>query len=509
VNAAAPRTAAARTGVAPAEGRIDWRFLLGCAELGRVAVAGPVDAEVRAAIEEHAERLVDLDGDDVGTVDVAVLVDPDLVAVRRSIGALGSPGAIWIEQLARRRRTAVLRVLREAGLEVHPWWHRPSRLDTRCFVALDRPISAATVLRTVAGRGRRGPVEVRLARWGHLPRWAADVSFLATSGATAQAGAAGSTGSAGIPAIASPNGEPVAALVTPRFAASRAIVGVTTITGGWHLGQVAKVARRPSDDALIVREAELLDQFVPRAKGTLVAPAAHRLVTSGGRTVLVEDAAQGAPLDRRAVRRDVHGALAAGIAWLERVPVVPPSVLRADGRGDALVLEPLRSIARQPWEDVAERDDLVARATAALAPLLDACLPGPFEHGDFSHPNLFRQAGGELVAIDWELARPHGLPLHDLTFLLAYLAESVERATVPAALAAAQDRATGPGGWARPSVERHLEALGVDPALRPALALACWTRYVAGRAAPLVPTRSPHRAVTLWRAALADAEAVR
>ena len=479
-----------------ADERIDWRFLLAGSDLGRVAVAGPVEPAVRTALAAHAAAVGELD-EDTGPVDLVVLVDPDLSVVRRAVGVLADGGTIWIEQLARRRRAAVRRTLRAAGLELHPWWHRPSRVATRCFVALDRPIAAATVLRTVASRGRRGPVEVRLARWTHVERWATDVSFLAAPASTAA------------PAIASPNGDPVAALVTPRFAASRAVVGVTTITGGWYLGQVAKVARHPSDDPLILREAELLSRFTPPARGAPSVPMTHRLVTTGGRKVLVEDAAQGSPLDRRAVRRDLDGALAAGVAWLDRVPVAPSSVVRADGRGEALLHGPLEAIAQQPWADPSERDGLVARAADALAPLLDARLPSPFEHGDFSHPNLFRQVGGELVAIDWELARAQGLPQHDLTFLIAYLAESVDRPADPAALAAAQRRAIGPHGWARPSVTRHLLAQGVDPDLCPLLALACWTRYVAGRPVRPGPAGPPHRTETLWRAAIDDAEAVR
>jgi len=478
--------------------QIDWRFLLGGDALGRVALAGPVEPAVREALAAHADVIADLGEPSAAPHDLVVLVDPDLATVRRAVDDLAPTGTIRIEQLARRRRSAVQRHLRGADLEVFAWWHRPSSTDSNCLIALDRPIAAATVVRLVAGRGRRTPVEARLVRWSHVDRWAVAVSFLA-----ARRGAPH-------PPIASPNGEPIAALITPRFAASRAVIGVTTITGGRHLGQVAKVARHPSDDAMIVHEAELLDRFASVAGPVPAAPATHRLVIAGGRIVLVEDAAQGSPLDRRAVRRAPGAALAAGVEWLERVPVAPPTSVRVDGRAHALLTGPLRSLAARPAPDPMERDDLVGRATEALEPLMDATLPGPFEHGDFSHPNLFRQPGGELVAIDWELAEPLGLPLHDLLFFVSYLAESVDRPRDPVALVAAHRRALGGDGWAQSAVTRYLKGCGVDPALRPQLALACWTRYLAGRSASLAPAGIPaHRYETLWRAAISDAEAVR
>jgi hypothetical protein len=472
--------------------QIDWRFLLADDALGRVAVAGSIDPEVRTALEVYADEVVDLDGPAEGPFDLVVLSDPDTATVERAVAGLAPTGTIRIEQLVRRRRGPVRRLLTEAGLQVTTWWHRPSTAETRCLVALDRPIAAATVLRTVASRGRRTPVESRLARWTHVDRWADDVSYLAVRQARS---------------IASPDGAPVAALVTPRFAASRAVIGVTTMTGGRYLGQVAKVARHPGDDALVVHEAELLARFGPNRSGLPIAPENHRLATVGGRTVLVEDAAQGEPLDRRAVRRDPDGALRAGLDWLDRVPEAPPTSVAEDGRGDALLLAALRRIDAWPWADPDEGTDLVGRTADALRPVLAATLPSPFEHGDFSHPNLFRQAGGELLAIDWELALPLGLPLHDLSFFLGYLAESVDRPRDPEGLAAAHRRALAPNGWADAAVTAHLVARGIDPSLRPALTLACWTRSVARQEPPAVPgDRRPHRYETLWRAALTDAE---
>ncbi|WP_426573892.1 phosphotransferase [Aquihabitans sp. McL0605] len=480
----------------PHDLRIDWRFLLADEDLGRVALHGPVDRRDRVALASHADIVGKLGDPDLTPHDVAVLIDPTAVILRRAIDGLAPGGAIHIEHSARRRRRGVRKVLTEAGFDTSTWWHRPSISDTRCLVALDRPDSAATVLQKVAGRGRRTPFEVLLARHGRVARWADDVSILAVRPEVWSKHA-----------IASPGGDRIAALVTPRYAASRAVIGVATARAGDRLARVAKVARNRADDGLLANEADLLDRFTATVGPDAAVPLHHHLTATGGRMVLVEDAAPGEPLDRRAVRHDRDGALLAGIAWMGKVPVSSPTEVRYDGRAAALIAAPLQAIGAAAWQDPAERDELVERATEALQPLADATLPAPFEHGDFSHPNLFRQPDGTLIAIDWELAQPAGLPLHDLVFYVGYLAESVERPRTPARLVEAHRQALGPGGWARTAVDHHLAALGIDGNLLPQLVLSCWTR----RLATLPPERvlgssDPHRYETLWRASLAAAE---
>lgn len=306
-------------------------------------------------------------------------------------------------------------------------------------------------------------------------------------------------------AIAGPRHGHLAALVTPRHASSKAVVGVSTGPDD-QLAAIAKLARDPADDEMVAGEADLLERFDASSDGRAAVPRNHGLHLSGGRMVLQEDAAPGRPLDRAAVRRDPTGALVAGIRWLERVPVGPPSAVRLDGRAEQLVADPLRAIATLPWLDPGERPSLIERTADALGPLVAATLPAPFEHGDLSHPNLFVRDDGELVVIDWERGNPAGLPLHDLVFFVGYLAESIDRPTTAADLIASHHRALQPGGWAHPAVHAHLRQIGVDTALQPQLVLSCWTRQLATLAVDPPRRPGPHRYETLWRSALLHAE---
>jgi hypothetical protein len=118
---------------------------------------------------------------------------------------------------------------------------------------------------------------------------------------------------------------------------------------------------------------------------------------------------------------------------------------------------------------------------AAADELRAAALPVAFEHGDASHPNLFRRADGSIAAVDWELADPDGLPAHDLTTFLAYVAVARARART----AAEQGRAiaealTDEHGWAAIAGRDHLTRIGVEPALRRALITVALARMSMG-----------------------------
>lgn len=482
--------------------RIDWRFLLPRAALGRVAVHGPASPDLLAALASGADHVTELPSGATESFDTVVAVSPRDASLASTMRAVVPGGVVRIENPSIRDRRRIQRRLRRAGFMVSTWWSRPSTIEARCLIALDHPQAAATVLRTVAGRGRRAGFEARFAASGLAQRFARDVSLIAI--APGEAGRPDNR-----PALAAPApGTTVAGLITPRFAASRAVVGVTTDESGRALAQVVKIARARTDQHFITSEGEVLDQFVTQSTGPLRVPGNHRLVDHCGHVALVEDAAPGRPLDRPLVRRDPAAALQAGRRWLEQVPVTAPTQLTADGRYQQLLTKSLDTIAAMEPRDPDGRRDKVRRALSLLEPLASANLPAVFEHGDFSHPNLFLQDNGDLVVIDWEQARPEGLPLHDLTFFVAYLVESVAQPHDPAALVASHRRAMSRSGWAQADVHLHAERMGIDPRHLPRLALACWTRALASLAStPAVTTRpTPHRYEILWEAALEDAE---
>ncbi len=478
---------------------LDWRFLLPRTGLGRVGVLG-VGRSGQVALAGCASRVVDLDLDPEAACDVVVLVAPDLSQVARALAVLAPGGSVWIESTARRRRRQVAAALERAGCTVARWWVRPG-VEPRCFVTLDRPRAAATVLRTVAGRHRRATPESWFAGSGLARRWATDVALLAT--------APDRPATPVRHPVAAPDATaPLDALVTPRFARSKAVIGVTTTADGRALQRVVKVTRDPADDRLVRHEAAALDHVVARSDLVGGVPGNHRLAHHGGRLTLVEDAAPGRPLDRRLVRRDPEGALDAAVRWVERLPRAAPSPLLTDGRSRSLLRASLGEIARLEGRHREPRLDHVRRAARLLQHLARTTLPVVTEHGDLSHPNLFLRPDGELLVIDWEAARPAGLPLHDLTFLVAYLAESADRPRDTAGIVGANRRALGPDGWARTRLDGHLDALGIPRTLGPLLELACWTRALADLACtPLVLNRpEPHRVEALWISAITHAE---
>ncbi len=475
---------------------MDWRFLLPDADLGRIGMWKPEADGSADQYHAFADQVVDLRTPNT-PCDVAVLTAPSTTILREVLAHGNVKSAIRIADVPRRRRRRQTRLLTEAGYDVSTWWARPSTADTRYLIALDHGPSAATILRTVARRARWSTIEARLAEWGLARRWARGVSLLAT--------APNPDGETTTHAVAAPHERAaLRALVTPRYARSRAVVGITTNASGRALRQVVKVPRSRRDEYNVRSESNILDEFLAQTQGTDRAPDGHHLAHHGGRLVLVEDAATGTPLDRRTVRQDPAAALAAGLRWLEQVPVGPPSCLATDGRGHDLIEVPLTQLAagdlrRAGWQ---------SRAKRLLEPLLEAQLPVVFEHGDFSHPNLFVAEDGELVAIDWERGQPTGLPLHDATFYTAYLAESVDRPNNPEGLVAAYRRAIRHHGWAHRDLDLHVERLGLDRRILPLLEVACWTRALADLSTAPGPRAQsePHRYELFWMAAIEDAE---
>ncbi|HEY6608744.1 MAG TPA: phosphotransferase, partial [Candidatus Limnocylindria bacterium] len=124
---------------------------------------------------------------------------------------------------------------------------------------------------------------------------------------------------------------------------------------------------------------------------------------------------------------------------------------------------------------------LVGRTREALGPLERQAPPAVFEHGDLSHPNLVVRDEGGLGVLDWELARPDGLPLHDLCFFLGYVALATvgEEGDPFEGLV----RVLGHPTWGA-AAALHSEAarLGIDREAIPGLVIACWARAFAGLA---------------------------
>jgi hypothetical protein len=463
----------------------DWAALLAGGGLGTVTVVGPLTPDARRALEAAVPASPGRRADTV------IVTDDRPSQVRAGLARVRPGGTLRIERSRRRWRPVSRQILRRAGLvDVATWWHRPNAADPRCLIRLEDGVAAATVVRSVGDRRRRTWAEAMVARTGLADLLSTEVSILARAPG----------GDDDAPLAEPPLGRRIDGLVTPGFRRSRAVIGVSTVDGGRRLHGVAKVARRPEDDAAVAAEAEVLAALAAHAPFP-GAPQGARAVARAGRQVLVEEAVQGQPLDRRTVRRDPVGALVAGRRWIDALPRSAPSVPAEDGRADALLRAPLAAVSARHGV----RAETVRRAAEVLGHLEGCALPVVFEHGDLSHPNLFLGADGSLGAVDWERARPSGLPLHDLVFLVAYLTESIEPVGSHDELGRAVVRALRPHGWARPELDVHAERLGLDRAHLRGLEIACWTRRVAELPPGPTPDGRPHRDVALWTAAVDDA----
>ncbi len=198
---------------------------------------------------------------------------------------------------------------------------------------------------------------------------------------------------------------------------------------------VVKAPLGPRAAGRVLREAEMLERLAVEKPGM-----APRIVCADRkRGVTVQE-----PVVGRLSGRRLSGA---HLAWLARLH---------GGDGEtALTVHVERLQSRLVALDAADREasDQIARTLDAIAD--PATLPVGWVHGDFSPWNLKWQGRGRLAAIDWEAARPDGLPLQDLfhfhfvqAFLLGTRSGLKAFSTLPPALSQfAESAGVGAALW--------------------------------------------------------------
>jgi aminoglycoside phosphotransferase (APT) family kinase protein len=127
-------------------------------------------------------------------------------------------------------------------------------------------------------------------------------------------------------------------------------------------------------------------------------------------------------------------------------------------------------------------------------------LPLVCEHRDFSPWNVMVGSTGELGALDWEGAEPHGLPLIDLLYFLACLAFHAERSFEPerqhASYRASLDESTPTGRVRRECLMRYCDRTGLDLEELLPLRQLVWLIHAAGAPGSDVLRRSLFK--SLW-----------
>jgi hypothetical protein len=506
---------------------IDWRFALPDPVPTSVATIGRVSDEMEAAMADAGWHQTPADAD------LALTIDPDRDALREARRALAPAGTmcvIWRRAsvgMGRRGvagRSTTARSLRKAGFDVR--WHVlvPNASETSAIVPLSTPAPLALLL----GR-RSGLTGSRAARWlaETLRRHGLLVELAPAALLIARRQPAPDAISAHLaalrrrdPGMPVPDGHGDPLLLTPRFRASRHVVALVPgpdATGSASSGTgdpalVLKVARLADGGEVARREAKALESMAARpAELGSPAPSLVDLGSPWGLATIVETAVAGRPLDPATVRRDPERAIAIVSDWLVSM-VKPVAGQPAGERISRLVWEPMASFTAA-WSDDADRRFIDATKAAATA-LRSASLPIAFEHGDASHPNLVRRPDGSLAAVDWELAEPDGLPLHDLTTFLAYVAVARGRAS-PSADQGREIAASllAVDGWAGRALAEHAQRIGLEGGCIRPLVILSLARLTMGMAERLEDTRSSspsqgtvdwlrqHRYHVAWRSA--------
>jgi aminoglycoside phosphotransferase (APT) family kinase protein len=271
-------------------------------------------------------------------------------------------------------------------------------------------------------------------------------------------------------------GEFTQLLLTPRFRTSRHVVALLFRRGASDPELVVKLARLGGDAAGIAREASVLTTLAddcPKLRETFPRVLAW---AGGDDPFLLETALRGQLLSPRRLRADSVGYISAVVDWLMALSATRHE--SGDASYERLLGEPLGTLA-DAFPAGGPEQELVGRTVELVEPLRDADMPRVIEHGDLAHPNLIWLEGTGIRVVDWELAEPDGLPLHDLLFFLAYATFALRRPrTDEERIASFHDSFFAAEGWARASVSAYLDNLGVDSEALVPLFVGCWARYM-------------------------------
>ena len=509
--------------------RIDWRFLLADPRLGRVSVGGRPDDGLLAALaaatrDEDGPAGVTRVGDGRGQADSVVLSGAFDPAEFAAAAAAAAPGGRLVVEIDRARvgRTGgpaslaagirIMRSLTAGGWSARTWFAWPHRSGATSWAATD---DRAAVRALFARRFSTGPLHVAAGlAAGRVGRRLLEVAAPTLTVVAERSGEA--------PRLwwprHGPDGDGDTAgllLLTPRYRASAHVVALRIDGATGHPDQVVKISRLP-DDQGPAREGAILARLAAATPAGGRWPAVISAAgIANGWPAVSETTIVGRPLSPDVVRSDPRAAAHRVEALLAELPTRPPAdrgVPVHERLSRALAV--IRAIAEGPG---AELRPLADRAAAVLADLDGRELPVVFEHGDPAHPNLILLEDGRLGAVDWERGEADGLPLHDLSIALAYISAAERRATEPRAQATAFSEALQrPDGWAAQALTHAAARSGIDARLGRALVVAAWTRSVAWLATAVEASTADRktvdwlmgdRAVALWRASLAMADA--
>jgi hypothetical protein len=490
--------------------RADWRFLLPDPAPARVlCLAG---AELRAACGVIA-AVVDDAPVEGAMYELVVAENPDADALQRIGAALAPEGACYTEWtgLAAARAGTVRAMLERAGLRaprtVQPWPDvaRPlAWLPTEGAAAQRywRSAVRGTRVRRDQLRAAAGALRARAGLHGRIAALAFGPAADPRPALLRLAADAGH---------AAPCNDIVLVTLGPR-AVGKVVALVPGADGAPVLA--IKTARAPEGAIGVAREAEVLEAVARVHEGGT--PGVPRVIFRGelaGTPVIGETALAGVPLAATLDARRYPAMAERVTAWLGALAA---PVREAREPASSRVIAPAFERFVSEFGGVVDASRL-GRAEEALRALPE--LPVVCEQRDFSPWNVF---GSEeaLVVLDWESGESDGVPALDLVYFATHAAFYLEGAWVSGAYGAAYRAAwshdTAIGRVNHACVTRYLGALGLDPAIAPALRLLAWvihahSDYVhrqldVGGATPSADQLRTSRFLALFEAELAEVE---
>ncbi len=265
-------------------------------------------------------------------------------------------------------------------------------------------------------------------------------------------------------------------LLTPGFQASSHIIAFVLSDALPTAKMVVKLPRIPGDHARLDIEAANLRYLFDLRK--TVFPGTPEVLAYDnwhGHKMLVETMVPGSVLRPATARANFDSVLQTGRDWLMELHTTTKIATETlpkwrdtafDNRFNVLAT----SFILTPQEQVAIEKGAAIGQSIKLPELV-------FEHGDFSAPNLLLH-NGQLGAVDWELADPHGLPMGDFIFFLTFLAFAKNGAQSLKDCVSAFEQAFFSPGWAMPHLRQFAEFAGIHPSQIAAVFAMCWMRYL-------------------------------
>jgi thiamine kinase-like enzyme len=270
-------------------------------------------------------------------------------------------------------------------------------------------------------------------------------------------------------------------ILTPRFRASNHLICLVMPVDKPEPIIVVKIPRRAESSGLAREAYNLRAVQQSRYGGYHSIPRLLAYEPFLDRTVLVETALIGQPMEPSLIRKDLQSISQLVFSWiLELHQHTKISSIEEPGWYSRLIEKPLDYFGAN-FPLMQEEIELLKKTRAIADQIKGEEIPLVFEHGDMSHPNLLLVGQDKLGVLDWETSTEIGLPFSDLFFFLKYASISLSKAkTQNAYIDAFKNAFFKPGSWATSYMMSYSEKMHISPEIASILFVLCWARYTIG-----------------------------